>query len=155
MTNPFFILFTQKVLSLFEKIPTSLYFIKCIHFSTRNTVWDCNTDQEAPGTTPGSTGVETASWYYPFFCWPRRGKWLYILLVWSTREICSLVSLRLFLIITFQSCNSEIYPLQVDMEYMQSLRAIRDIDQDGVTEDTFHDVRFACQICIPFISISP
>ena len=24
---------------------------------------------------------------------------------------------------------------------MQSLRAIRDIDQDGVTEDTFHDVR--------------
>lgn len=30
--------------------------------------------------------------------------------------------------------------LQVDIEYMQSLRAIRDIDQDGVTEDTFHDV---------------
>ncbi|XP_064122795.1 probable E3 ubiquitin-protein ligase HERC1 [Macrobrachium nipponense] len=29
---------------------------------------------------------------------------------------------------------------EVDMEYMQSLRAIRDIDQDGVTEDTFHDV---------------
>ncbi|XP_069958426.1 probable E3 ubiquitin-protein ligase HERC1 isoform X4 [Cherax quadricarinatus] len=29
---------------------------------------------------------------------------------------------------------------EVDVEYMQSLRAIRDIDQDGVTEDTFHDV---------------
>lgn len=29
---------------------------------------------------------------------------------------------------------------QVDIEYMQTLRAIRDIDQDGVTEDTFHDV---------------
>lgn len=41
------------------------------------------------------------------------------------------------------------------MEYMQSLRAIRDIDQDGVTEDTFHDVRFAYHICIPFIDISP
>lgn len=31
-------------------------------------------------------------------------------------------------------------PLKVDIEYMQTLRAIRDIDQDGVTEDTFHDV---------------
>ncbi|XP_042891775.1 probable E3 ubiquitin-protein ligase HERC1 isoform X3 [Penaeus japonicus] len=29
---------------------------------------------------------------------------------------------------------------EVDIEYMQTLRAIRDIDQDGVTEDTFHDV---------------
>ncbi|XP_071541149.1 LOW QUALITY PROTEIN: probable E3 ubiquitin-protein ligase HERC1 [Panulirus ornatus] len=29
---------------------------------------------------------------------------------------------------------------EVDVEYMQSLRAIRDIDQDGVTEDTFHEV---------------
>ena len=28
----------------------------------------------------------------------------------------------------------------MDIEYMQTLRAIRDIDQDGVTEDTFHDV---------------
>ena len=37
-------------------------------------------------------------------------------------------------------CVTNYMLCQVDIEYMQTLRAIRDIDQDGVTEDTFHDV---------------
>lgn len=36
---------------------------------------------------------------------------------------------------------------EVDLLYMRSLRGIRDIDEDGVTEENFHDVRCCC-ICI-------